>query len=656
MFYFGAAYYPELWDKSEIDKDIKVMKEYGLNCMRVGEFAWSAMEKTEGVYDFSLFKYVADKLYENGIYTIMCTPSCTPPRWFFKKYPDALRTVASNNSREKQLHRGRVHVCKSNRDARRLNYKMAEEMAKAFADHPGVIGWQIDNELYPYDDGCYCPDCVKGFREYLKKKYVTIEGLNKAWGMYRWSLDYTDFDEVEPPHTWQWENPSRFVDWGHFQCELIYSFAEEQAEAIRKHSKAPIGTDMMMNNYLSYRDMNKKLDVIQFNHYENKKDMYRNMFSFDFLRNVKKRPFWVTETMVGWNGGYCAGDDYHHIDSCYMNTISPICKGGEMNLFWLFRAHPNGHELGHGSVISTSGRPYSVSQGIKKAVDHVAKAKDFLENTKIDAKIALTYSTTAVKTFKHAPLNEGRLDLHYRSVLIDRFYTPFKHYNVDVIETDACLDGYDVLLSPMLSNATECGFKERVTEWIKNGGTWIVGPLSDIMTEHASKYTEAPFSFLEELGGVYAKYNIPFDHEVDGIVKAEFTDNGQSIKTSLNYDAFETVDSEALAVYTCGEDFEGLAAITRRKIGKGQIIILGTGVDADALRRLVNRAPIAEASENVYLTERTGKENGIIALEIENKAGYIDLTSEYFDIINEKTVSGRIEMKPYEALFLKKLV
>ena len=65
MFYFGAAYYPELWDKAEIDKDIKVMKEYGLNCMRVGEFAWSTMEKTEGVYDFSLFKYVADKLYEN---------------------------------------------------------------------------------------------------------------------------------------------------------------------------------------------------------------------------------------------------------------------------------------------------------------------------------------------------------------------------------------------------------------------------------------------------------------------------------------------------------------------------------------------------------------------------------------------------------------
>ena len=654
MFYFGAAYYPELWDKAEIDKDIKIMKEYGLNCMRVGEFAWSTMEKTEGVYDFSIFKYVADKLYENGIYTIMCTPSCTPPRWFFKKYPNALRTVAVGNSRERQVHRARVHTCKSNKDARRLNAKIAEEMAKAFAGHPGVIGWQIDNELFPYDDGCYCPDCVKGFREFLKEKYGTIENLNRSWGTYRWSLDYESFDDIEPPHTYHWENPSRFVDWGHFQCNLIYSYTNEQAEAIRKYSSAPIGTDMMTNNYLSYRDMNKTLDIVQYNHYDNIDILYRNMFVFDFLRKVKERPFWVTETLVGWNGGYCAANDYHHIDSCYMNTISPICKGGEMNLFWLFRAHPNGHELGHGSIITSAGRPYSVSQGIKRAAEHVEKSKSFLENSKIQSKIALTYSTTAVKNFKHAPLTSGRLDLNYRERLIDTFHAPLKHYNVDVIETDTCLDGYEILLSPMLAHADECGFKERVTEWVKNGGTWIVGPLSDIMTDHGSKYTDAPFSFLEELGGVYTKYNIPFDDQVDKLVKTHFVDNGQEIKTSINYDAFETVDSEALAVYTGGEDFDGLAAITRRKVGKGQVIILGTGIDGDALIKLIDRTPIAKASDNIELIERSGKENGIIALELGGKDGYVVLCGEYYDILGEKTVSGRVELKPFEALFLKK--
>ena len=109
-----------------------------------------------------------------------------------------------------------------------------------------------------------------------------------------------------------------------------------------------------------------------------------------------------------------------------------------------------------------------------------------------------------------------------------------------------------------------------------------------------------------------------------------------------------------MAVYSGGEDFDGLAAITRRRVGKGQIIILGTGIDGDALIKLIGKTPIAEASENVELIERSGKENGIIALELGGKDGYVVLDGVYYDILKETKVSGKIEIKPFEALFLKK--
>ena len=35
--------------------------------------------------------------------------------------------------------------------------------------------------------------------------------------------------------------------------------------------------------------------------------------------------------------------------------------------------------------------------------------------------------------------------------------------------------------------------------------------------------------------------------------------------------------------------------------------------------------------------------------------GYVSLDKEYYDILNEKTVSGRIDIKPYEALILKEI-
>ena len=647
-FYIGAAYYPELWDKSEVDKDIAKMKEYGMNCMRIGEFAWSAMEPKEGEINLDFFKYVVDKLYENGIYSIMCTPSCTPPRWVFEKYPDAMRVKSKDYIEYQDKVHARVHPCKSHEGMRELNVKIAREMAKTFANHPGVIGWQIDNEVHPYDHGCYCPKCKQNFRNHLKNKYNSdIEALNKAWGTYRWSLNYTTFDQIEPPVLYAWENPSLVVEWVEFNEALICSYVHEQADAIREYSTAPIGTDLMVDNYLSYNKMNKKLDVVQHNHYHTTDNLYRSLFNFDFYRPLKDKPFWVTETLLGWNGSVAAYNGYRSKDYCYMNSLLPIAHGAEMNLYWLFRAHPNGHELGHGAFLNSSGRPNSPSLAVKKLTDDLTKAENFLANSKVKSKIAMTYSSNSVKIFFYAPI-VAEFDHDVRAKYIDLFHNNFRHYNIDVIETDKDISEYEVIMSPFLPNATLDGFNERVVEWIKNGGTWIVGPMTDIMTACASKYTDKPYSFLEELCGVYTKYQLPIQDEG---IKAKWN-NGEEIQISMGTDAYETVDAESLATYD-SDELENLTAIARRKVGKGQVIILGTAPDRKTLLKLVDKAPILEASFNIDLVERTGEENGIIAMEIEGKDGYILLDKEYYDVLGDRVVSGRIEMQPYSAYILK---
>ncbi len=98
-----------------------------------------------------------------------------------------------------------------------------------------------------------------------------------------------------------------------------------------------------------------------------------------------------------------------------------------------------------------------------------------------------------------------------------------------------------------------------------------------------------------------------------------------------------------------------MCAIAKRKVGNGTVIILGTAPEKEALLKLVDRKPILEASRNISLTKREGKVNGIIALEIENIAGYIVLDREYYDILGERTLSGKVEIEPYGALFLKEI-
>lgn len=642
--YIGAAYYPELWDENEIEKDIARCKEFGVNCLRVGEFAWGRMEPKEGEYDFTWLKKVVDKLHENGISTVMCTPTCTPPRWMLNKYPE-MRRVMPDLIRSDVS--SRCHICKSSLVAREKNKQIVTQMAKTFAGVKGIVGWQIDNEIFPYGDGCFCENCKKGFRSYLKKRFGTPEKINKAWGMARWSLEYSSFEEVEPPYPAQWRHPSLRKAWWDFQCGLIKSFTDEQAGILHSYGCENVGTDMTAQNHLDYYAVNEKLDVVQYNHYDTADRLYTNAFAYDFLRCVKNKPFWVTETQVGWNGSEYAESGYRPVGACYINTWLPIAKGAQMNLYWLFRAHPNGHEIGHGALYSAAGRSYRVTEEVKKASEEFAKCEKFLTETRIKSKIALQYSNTAMNAFSAAPLLKN---LDYRETLIQKYHAAFRRYNVDVIDTPHGLDRYEVIVSPFLACANENGFKERVIEWVKSGGTWIVGPMTDIMDGNVKKYTNAPYSFLEELAGVYTKYQKPLDNDV---FKAKWT-NGNECGISMCYDAYECSEgTTSLAHYVAGE-FAPRSVITERKVGKGKVILVGSVISHSDLLRLVNREPIAEASGNIILTERTGEQSGIIAVEVENKGGYIVLDGKYTDLITGRACSGKVEIQPYGVLVLKK--
>lgn len=639
MIYVGAAYYPEMWDENEVDKDIIRCKDLGVNVLRIGEFAWGKMEPNEGEYSLDWLTRIVDKLYQNGIYTVMCTPSATPPRWMLDKYPD-MKRILPDHVREDVS--SRCHVCKSSVIAREKNRLINTELARTFAMHKGVIGWQIDNEVFPYDEGCFCENCKKGFRNWLKDRFGTIESLNKRWGMVRWSLEYSDFDAIQPPYPNQWKHPSLKHAWWQFQCHLIKTYVDEQAELLHSFGCQNVGTDMMQNNMLSYYDINEKLDIVQYNHYNRAEELPDTAFGYDFLRCVKDKSFWVTETQVGWNGSAYADCGYRSIGNCYANTWLPISKGANMNQYWLFRVHPNGHELGHGALFSSAGRPYRVTEEVKDAIKNFRKVESILTEGKIVSKIALHYSSKANNLFNVAPLVK---DLDYRSIILHRYYEAFHHHNIDVIDVSHGVENYDVVISPFLAYIDD-DLRFRMIEWVNNGGTWIVGPMSDIMDEEVTKYINAPYGFLEDFAGVYTKYQKPIDN---GIFRAKKGD--KPIDIGICYDAYIPNDgTESVAKYD-GNEFDGLSVITSRNVGKGKVVLVGSVISHELLLELVDQPPILNASKNIILTAR---DNGVIvAVEVMNKEGTIELDREYTDLLHDKVLSEKIKLRPYEVLVLK---
>lgn len=112
--------------------------------------------------------------------------------------------------------------------------------------------------------------------------------------------------------------------------------------------------------------------------------------------------------------------------------------------------------------------------------------------------------------------------------------------------------------------------------------------------------------------------------------------------------------TESLARFSEGDEFGGYSVITQRKLGKGKIILVGSVISHKDLLRLVNKSPIAQASENIILTLR---DNGvIIAVETGNARGYMLLNGEYTDILTGRKLAGKTDIPPYEVLILNKQV
>ena len=74
------------------------MKKAHVNTVSLGIFAWAKLEPEEGVYDFDWMEEIINRLYENGIYVFLATPSGARPHWLADRYPEVLRV---NEMRQK---------------------------------------------------------------------------------------------------------------------------------------------------------------------------------------------------------------------------------------------------------------------------------------------------------------------------------------------------------------------------------------------------------------------------------------------------------------------------------------------------------------------------------------------------------------------------
>ena len=107
--------------------------------------------------------------------------------------------------------------------------------------------------------------------------------------------------------------------------------------------------------------------------------------------------------------------------------------------------------------------------------------------------------------------------------LNDSFYKPLIDCGVrpDVIDAKQPLDAYKLIVSPLMMTIQEGDLPARIMQWVKDGGTWIAGPLTDVRNEIGARFKDRPLGILEELTGAHWDYSVP---DIDGHMSAHWQD------------------------------------------------------------------------------------------------------------------------------------
>lgn len=649
--YHGACYYPELWDEKTIEEDIGMMKETGINAVRMGEFAWSYYEPEEGKINVSFFENIIDKLYKSGIDTIMCTPTPTPPIWLTHGHRERLfidqnGTVMGHGSRQ--------HVCTNNPYFRQKAAIITEQIAKAVGQHPGVIAWQLDNEWKCHVNECMCETCKTLWHEWLKQRYGSIDHLNEAWGTHIWSEYYQSFEQVpQPLPTPFLHNSSLKTMYQLFSMEKIAEFADEQAAIIRKYSKAPITHNSSIAFQVDNERLFQNLDFASFDTYATVENFSSYLLNCDLYRNFKRgKKFWIMETSPSYAASLESYAPPHPDGYLKAEAVAAYALGSASFCYWLWRQQKTGSEQPHGSVISAWGKP---TIGYRNVLE-VEKARKAIESiilpTKlVPAEVAMFYSDRAKAFF----MTEPHRKLNHRE-LVTTFYQHILTIGVhrDLIPEGASLDGYKIVFSPFIPYLSD-EYLQKMKAFVEAGGIWIVGPLSGGRTEEHTIHTDRALGKLEELAGIETLYTFPLDGT--GTIGRAF---GVSAPLSLWSAVFETKPGQAVGIIEDGLA-KGKAFITESEVGKGRIVLLGSmpagakgkRMIKNLMEHYVKKANVtvkAEVSPGTIVVPR--ERDGHVVLFIVNmngKGGSAALEKDGIDLLTEKQVKkGKLDIDPFE--------
>jgi beta-galactosidase len=612
--YIGVDYYPEHWPRERWEEDARLMKEAGFNVVRLAEFSWVLLEPEEGRFDFAWLDDAIGVLSRQGIKVVLGTPTAVMPAWVARKYPETLAMKADGT---RVVWGGRKNNCFSDGTYRLLSERITRAMAEHYAKNPNVVGWQIDNEFSGTD--CRCPVCRRSFQDWLRRRYGTLDEVNRAWGTHFWGLKAQTWDEIEIPDSrtgsWASSNPSASLDWQRFASWLNVRFAGDQTGILRRVCPSHFVTHNFMGLFqdMDYYDLAKGLDFVSWDNYpefaswDKPGVRYDASLAADVMRGLKGRTFWIMEQTAGPVGWDVFSRDPRPGEIRSI-AYQQLAHGADAQVWFRWRTVTAGREqywhglLGHDGKV---GRRYREAAQVAHEYRGLER---MLAGTAPRSSVAFVYDYDSLWALRIQPGYSG----NGYAAAIRRYYDAFFRagVNVDMVPPSADLSGYKLVLTPELFVLPDAVAK-RLVSFVEGGGVLLADTRTGVKDETNLAYPRTlPGLLAPALGIEIEEYEALAAVEYPMVSHAPLT----GALTATRYaDWITPKGAEVVAGYSDWPVKE-YAAVTRHAFGKGRGWYVGTVVKEEGfydqlVRALLNDAgikPVVEPPEGVEVGVREG--------------------------------------------------
>lgn len=653
---YGGDYNPEQWDEAIWEEDMRLFKLAGIDILTLNVFSWAAIQPSEDTYDFDRLDRIMELVRKNGMKVCMATSTGAHPAWMAKRHPDILRVDFEGRKRK---FGGRHNSCPNSPTYRKYAPLLAEKLAERYKEYDNIVVWHIANE---FGGECYCENCEKAFRGWLKEKYQTIDKLNQVWDTAFWGHTFYDWDEVVVPNALSEhfaEDLTMFqgisLDYRRFNSDSILDCYRLEYDAIKRvQPDASITTNLMgFFKGLDYQKWAKYMDFISWDNYPQIDDSYaRIAMSHDLMRGISHgEPFALMEqtpSVTNWH-------QYNALKRpgvMRLWSYQAVAHGADTVMFFQMRRSIGACEKYHGAVIDHVGNENTrVFREISALGEELEKLGSRTLGARTKTKIALmmTWDNWWALEYSAGPSR----DLKYITEFT-RYYEALRNmnYDVDIIAPQDDLSGYEVVIAPLLYMVRE-GEDENIRQFVKRGGTFVTSFFSGIVQENDLVITGGYPGKLRDILGIWVE-------EQDALprnAKNSFIYKGKEYPAFLLCDLLHLEGARQIDASGYGSDFyQGSPVITEHKLGDGKAYYVATATDEAFYRVFLKELcdvkgilPVMDTPEGVEAASRENeKERFIFLLNHTNETKTVDLPWKGTEIISEQPAEKQLVLDAHD--------